>query len=43
MHSTSSWLKALNNDVKYVFKAAKVAQQAVELLNSHTAEDVAIA
>ena len=39
----SSWLKALNNDVKYVFEAAKVAQQAVELLNSHTAEDVAIA
>ena len=39
----SSWLQALNNDVKYVFEAAKVAQQAVELLNSHTAEDVAIA
>lgn len=35
----SSWLQALNNDVKYVFEAAKVAQQAVELLNSHTAAD----
>ena len=35
----SSWLQALNNDVKYVFEAAKVAQQAVELLNSHTASD----
>ena len=39
----SSWLQALNNDVKYVFEAAKVAQQAVELLNNHTAQDVAIA